>query len=182
MILKGVKKLLKYQHFKKRNDKQNVFVWDAIFSLKYCLFIGISKKHDTKTEKNSDSSLVKKEKGDKSITEYRKSIKSFNTISVEKLNKQKPKYSFIYVGRETCPYCREYLPILKKVKNEYEADKQIYYLDVLNIENDSSLQKIVTEYSIQSIPNLIYIRDDGSFEKTDISDYVGLKSWFSKRI
>lgn len=163
--------------------KNKIILLGMLFFLLSIVFLsGCQKKHDTKTAKNSDSSLVKKEKGDKSIVEYRKSIKNFNTISVEKMNKQKPKHSFIYVGRETCPYCREYLPILKKVMNEYEAYKRVHYLDVLNIENDSSLQKIMTEYSIQSIPNLIYIKDDGSFEKTDISDYVGLKSWFSKRI
>lgn len=163
--------------------KNKIFLLGVLFFLLSIVFLsGCQKKHDTKIENNNNSSLVKKEKGDKSVTEYRKTIKSFSTISVETLNKQKPKHSFIYVGRETCPYCREYLPILKKVINEYEADKQVHYLDVLNIENDSSLQKLLTEYSIQSIPNLIYIKDDGSFEKTDISDYVGLKSWFSKRI
>ena len=67
-------------------------------------------------------------------TEYVQATNHFvqldNSTIQNDMNAQKKQIRFVYVGRETCPYCREFAPKLKEAAKSINA--RIYYIDTEN--------------------------------------------------
>lgn len=64
---------------------------------------------------------------------------------------------FIYVGRPSCPYCKIFLPNLKKsIINE---DYSVYYYNTDEQKYDERFDKVLTQLNITSVPILIYMKD-----------------------
>lgn len=57
---------------------------------------------------------------------------------------------------EWCPPCRQLKPIFESLKNEYAGK-----VDFVTI-NVDSMPLIATKYSVESIPNMVYISKDGT--------------------
>ena len=115
------------------------------------------------------------------IMNYRDDVKIFDVLSAKELTTKNLKNVFLYVGSETCPYCREYVSNIKRVKKDHSSNLPIYYLDATNL-SDSNLQNLLKRYDIESIPILLHLKGDGSFEKTNIENYNQLRSWIEERI
>ncbi len=77
------------------------------------------------------------------------------------MNTQKKQIRFVYVGRETCPYCREFAPKLKEAAKSINA--RIYYIDTEN--KTDELAKFAEQYHIDSIPTLLVFKD-GKLQET----------------
>ena len=77
------------------------------------------------------------------------------------MNTQKKQIRFVYVGRETCPYCREFAPKLKEAAKSINA--RIYYIDTEN--KTDELTKFAEQYHIDSIPTLLVFKD-GQLQET----------------
>ncbi|MEY8443761.1 hypothetical protein [Lactococcus ileimucosae] len=152
----------------------------CILLFSVCTFI-ISGCHkfEAPSVNNNPNISSKEQKEELAIKKYRDSLKGFNIISAKDVLNKNTRNIFIYLGRESCPYCREYLPLLSKIKQETKT--KIYYIENLDL-SDPSLQQILEMNSIDSIPTLLYIKKDGSFEKTGIDSYEQLKNWFNERI
>lgn len=73
---------------------------------------------------------------------------------------------FIYFGRDTCPICQIYKPNLISVLSE--KNMQIYYFDTDYWREKKGFDEILNHYKINEIPNLIYIKKDGSFDKQNL--------------
>lgn len=73
---------------------------------------------------------------------------------------------FIYFGRDTCPICQIYKPNLISVLSE--KNMQIYYFDTDYWREKEGFDEILNHYKIDGIPNLIYIKKDGTFDKQDL--------------
>ncbi len=84
-----------------------------------------------------------------------------NSTIQNDMNTQKKQIRFVYVGRETCPYCREFAPKLKEATKSINA--RIYYIDTEN--KTDELTKFAEQYHIDSIPTLLVFKD-GQLQQT----------------
>ena len=84
-----------------------------------------------------------------------------NSTIQNDMNAQKKQIRFVYVGRESCPYCREFAPKLKQASRTTNA--RIYYIDTEN--KTDELTKFVEQYHIDSIPTLLVFKD-GQLQET----------------
>ena len=98
-------------------------------------------------------------------TEYVQATRHFvqldNSTIQNEMDTQKKQIRFIYVGRETCPYCREFAPKLRKAARSINAT--IYYIDTEN--KTDQLTKFAEHYHIDSIPTLLVFKD-GQLQET----------------
>ena len=98
-------------------------------------------------------------------TEYVQATNHFveldNTRIQENMKDLKRQLRFVYVGRETCPYCREFAPKLKEAAKSINAT--IYYIDTEN--KTDELAKFAEQYHIDSIPTLLVFKD-GQLQET----------------
>ena len=98
-------------------------------------------------------------------TEYVQATRHFveldNTRIQENMKDLKRQLRFVYVGRETCPYCREFAPKLKEASRSINAT--IYYIDTEN--KTDELAKFAEQYHIDSIPTLLVFKD-GQLQET----------------
>ena len=98
-------------------------------------------------------------------TEYVQATRHFveldNSRIQENMKDLKRQIHFVYVGRETCPYCREFAPKLKQAAKE--TNSTIYYIDTENKADE--LAKFAEQYQINSIPTLLVFKD-GQLQET----------------
>ena len=98
-------------------------------------------------------------------TEYVQATNHFvqldNSTIQNQMDSQKKQIRFVYVGRETCPYCREFAPKLKEAAKSINA--RIYYIDTEN--KTDELAKFAEQYHIDSIPTLLVFKD-GQLQET----------------
>ena len=98
-------------------------------------------------------------------TEYVQATRHFveldNSRIQEDMKDLKRQLRFVYVGRETCPYCREFAPKLRKAARSINAT--IYYIDTEN--KTDELAKFAEQYHIDSIPTLLVFKD-GKLQET----------------
>lgn len=112
-----------------------------------------SNNYSTEKIDNTNTSEVSKE--DKST--YEDNIKNLLKISPDELEKElersKDATFYVYFGRATCPYCREFVKDLKY----YTLNKEnmVYYIDTENTDIDSSIQRIRKEYQVEFVPTFI---------------------------
>lgn len=103
-------------------------------------------------------------------SEYNQATKSFYFIDSsrieESLKEQKKLIRYVYVGRESCPFCNAFAPKLKKAAKE--AKVSVYYIDTEN--KTDELYNFAEQYNVDSIPTLLVMKD-GQLEKklTNIS-------------
>ena len=97
-----------------------------------------------------------------------KKLKKIDAIEIKNLSED----AFIYFGRRTCRYCREFSEEFPNVAVE------IYYVDTTHTNVDEALQKMRDAYDVLTVPTLIYRKADGSFKKLNrdvrqrINDFV----------
>ena len=98
-------------------------------------------------------------------TEYVQATRHFveldNSRIQEDMKDLKRQLRFVYIGRETCPYCREFAPKLKQAAKE--TNSTIYYIDTENKADE--LAKFAEQYHIDSIPTILVFKD-GQLQKT----------------
>mgnify|MGYP000876876473 FL=1 len=108
---------------------------------------------------SNDNSLVYRS------SEYVQATRHFvqldNSTIQNEMDTQKKQIRFVYVGRETCPYCREFAPKLKEASRSSNA--RIYYIDTEN--KTDELAKFAEQYHIDSIPTLLVFKD-GQLQET----------------
>ena len=98
-------------------------------------------------------------------TEYVQATRHFveldNARIQENIKDLKRQLRFVYIGRETCPYCREFAPKLKQTAGSINAT--IYYINTEN--KTEELAKFAEQYHIDSIPTLLIFKD-GQLQET----------------
>lgn len=128
----------------------------------------------------TNTSIIQEEKQEKKelqeIKVYEKLTLNFESISAkEGIEQTIEKPTFIYFGRKTCPFCREFVPILNNVRRR--TDSKILYIDTEDTQTDDNLKKVRGMYSISTVPSLIYLKKDNSYEKFNTEEYEKLESW-----
>lgn len=88
-------------------------------------------------------------------SEYQKQVGLFKEVKaheIEQLIESDEKF-LLYIGRETCPACRDFVPILYDYSNN--NDTKVYYLDSTNTDQDKELKKFRDDNSIMYVPSLM---------------------------
>lgn len=94
---------------------------------------------------------------------------SFEVIEIEQLDFENVGYfkdkSYIYIGRITCPACREFI---FKLNKEILRDFKIYYIntDVLTDEGKKKLMK----FDVEFVPSIIRV-SNSRFKTITINDF-----------
>jgi len=102
---------------------------------------------------------------------YAKNVEGLEPLEPEKVE-ELAEDSYIYFGRETCPYCREF------AEQFPDANVPIYYVDTQNTPFDEVLQDIREQYQVATVPTFIRRKKDGTFSKLNrdvrqtIEDFV----------
>ncbi|MCW6662276.1 hypothetical protein NHG23_00065 [Aerococcaceae bacterium NML190073] len=95
-------------------------------------------------------------------TDYKTVVAQFEKVDVATVDKMhENKEAFIlYVGRETCPDCREYVPGLLRLSKKHNV--RIAYLDVLDIANNPQIEAYRERAGIRFVPSLVVYKADGT--------------------
>lgn len=134
------------------------------------------------TSNNSDNTTINSEQNnqneEKEIESYRNIVQNFTSISAKditnKINNGDAFY--LFVGKETCPYCREFAPKLEEASSifdntssnsETNVEGKIYYLDLTN-EDYESVSDFTSKYSIDTVPAFHYF--EGQIYHSEIKD------------
>ncbi|SQC85168.1 copper amine oxidase-like protein [Clostridium perfringens] len=76
---------------------------------------------------------------------------------------------YIYFGRDTCPNCLKFNEFLKEEYIQKE-DLLIYKFDTDYWRNDENFTTVLDNYKISSIPTLILINNDKSYETLEFNN------------
>ena len=97
---------------------------------------------------------------------YQTIVSNFEKVTVADVRKfqDSDKEYLVYIGRETCPACVEFVPNLLEVKNK--KDIPIYYLDSTESKTDEAFIEFKTEYGITSVPTLAFIKNGETITPT----------------
>lgn len=85
---------------------------------------------------------------------YKEDVSLFTKILSEEADKllSNENLAVIYIGRETCPYCRKFAKKLSGLVSEINST--IYYVDSNNL-SDSELSSFREKYNIVTVPGFI---------------------------
>ncbi|MDV5976266.1 UNVERIFIED_CONTAM: bacteriocin transporter [Streptococcus canis] len=90
----------------------------------------------------------------KAISSYQKNSHFLKSVSISEMQIMmgNKKTFYLYIGRATCPHCRNFLPRLLKATKQ--CNIPIYYLDSENSSLNLELKTFRNHYHIATVPNL----------------------------
>lgn len=98
--------------------------------------------------------------------EYDEDVADFIVITPKeleaKISDSKQNF-FVYFGRSTCPYCREFVSELGPLA--IDNGMTIYYLDTENTQTDSEIKNLRDNLEIATVPSLLH------FVSSEYSNY-----------
>lgn len=157
-----------------RKNTVFMFLFLGLFLFSGCANIDHKELSKPRSSLTQEEKLAKKELQE--ISAYEKVIQNFESIPAQKIIDQTiPKPIFIYFGRKTCPFCRKHVPILNNVKQR--TDSKILYIDTEDTQTDDNLKEVRGMYDISTVPSLIYLKKDNSYEKFNTEEYEKLEFW-----
>lgn len=65
----------------------------------------------------------------------------------------------VYIGRETCPLCREFLPMYEEVLEQNDLVSYYYHTDHAREDNEEEMIRILDSISVDSVPTVIYFEN-----------------------
>lgn len=88
-------------------------------------------------------------------SDYKKQVGSFIKVKAQDIEQliYSDENIILYIGRETCPACRDFVPILYDYSNN--NDINVYYLDSTETDKDKELKKFRDDNNIMYVPSLM---------------------------
>lgn len=87
--------------------------------------------------------------------------------------------TIVFIGRETCPFCRSFIPKLDNVVKE--NDVLVYFIHSEHPDYLAEITSFRNKYSIPTVPGLLYSTEDGvksrcdsSMSEKEIADFLNL--------
>lgn len=92
-------------------------------------------------------------------SDYKKQVGSFIKVKAQDIGQliDSDENIILYIGRETCPACRDFVPILYDYSNN--NDINVYYLDSTETDKDKELKKFRDDNNIMYVPSLMICVD-----------------------
>lgn len=109
---------------------------------------------------------------------YKENIKSFKVVPSKQADKllESEDLSVVYIGRETCPFCRKFAKKLSSLTDKINTD--IYYVDSDNL-SDSEIKEFREKYNVATVPGFIVsknkeveVRCDSSTPEDEILNMI----------
>jgi len=66
---------------------------------------------------------------------------------------------FVYIGRPTCPFCREFEPILDDTLRELEIGMYYFQTAAARYENEARLLSLLDPLNITGVPIIVFLED-----------------------
>ncbi|MEY8462569.1 thioredoxin family protein [Streptococcus merionis] len=136
----------------------------------------------SKKERSSDSpppigsSLTNTEED--SIKQYQSIVSNYTPLTIDELvNDAFSKNSLLFLGRASCPYCRDFVPLFHENMQKLAIVSKVYYCNVEEITEDEKKQ-LLAKYPIVGVPTLIYLKDNGTYNILDESE-TSLPEWLT---
>lgn len=110
--------------------------------------------------------------------EYKEDVKLFEKVLSTEAAKllSNEDLDIVYIGRETCPFCRKFAKKLSGLANKINTT--IYYVDSENF-SDDGLKSFREQYNISTVPGFIVnknkdieVRCDSSIPEDEILDML----------
>lgn len=73
----------------------------------------------------------------------------------------------VFIGRETCPFCRAFIPKLYNVSQKH--DVQIYFVHSEHPDYLNEIDNFRNKYNVPTVPGLLHSTQDGVRSKSDSS-------------
>ena len=99
---------------------------------------------------------------------YKEDIKAFKQISSSEADKllSEENLTVLYIGRETCPYCRKFA---KKLGNLYNTlNTTIYYVNSAD-SSDNDISSLREKYHVVTVPGFIVSKNGKCETRCDSS-------------
>ena len=149
---------------KGKNSKTNILIFSiaAIITI-FITFYGCAEKGVSSGDNSSVLNSQSRNVLEMELVAYSYAVSTFDEVTVKEIeNKIERNDKFLlYVGRETCEWCRKIAPVLSQISQEKDID--IYYLDSSNTESDSTLKTFRKSYGIKTVPAIIDFSSNGEY-------------------
>lgn len=92
-------------------------------------------------------------------SEYKKHVSTLDEVKVNEVNDliDKNEDFVLYVGRETCPACVEFVPLMSEIEKNYNIGA--LYLDSINTDKDEDLKNFRDKNDIIYVPALLIYKE-----------------------
>ena len=114
------------------------------------------------------------------MEEYLEQVKIFKEMTPEEAEKliEAKEGNVIFIGRETCPYCRRFAKKLYEIAIEY--DIQIHYVHSKHPDYKDEIETLRDKYDVVTVPGLIYssknsdviVKCDSSLTEEEILEII----------
>ena len=111
---------------------------------------------------------------------YLDEVKSFTEVTPEKADEllEANAGNIVFIGRETCPYCRRFVHKLSPLAEEYNLD--VNYVHSQHPEYEDQVDTLREKYDVPTVPGLLYssesaglvVKCDSSLEPEEILEIV----------
>ena len=86
--------------------------------------------------------------------------------------------NIVFIGRETCPYCRRFVRTLGPLSKEHNL--KIHYVHAQHPEYEEEIKELRDKYDVPTVPGLLYssntagvvVKCDSSLEPEEILEIV----------
>lgn len=86
--------------------------------------------------------------------------------------------NIVFIGRETCPYCRRFVKKLSPLAKEHHLE--VHYLHSQHPEYEEQVNELRDKYNVPTVPGLLYssesagivVKCDSSLEPEEILEIV----------
>ncbi|GAA0359373.1 thioredoxin domain-containing protein [Alkalibacterium iburiense] len=113
--------------------------------------------------------------------EFLKLAEDFERISPKQANEllEADGEVVILVARETCPYCRKFMPKIHKVAQK--NNKTVYFIHSQDEQYYKEIEGFRRNYDMPTVPSLLYKNDDGhktvsdsSMSEKEIAEFINV--------
>jgi len=86
---------------------------------------------------------------------------------------------YLYVGRDTCPFCIQFHSYLKIFLLE-NKDIEIYFFDTDYWRQSEHFRSVIEKFNLETVPIMIKISEDGTYKKSspNLENSELTKTWF----
>lgn len=144
---------------------KRVFLYIIIISLitlSLYLYRTIDNQNSVRVEESSSNVLAME------LLAYSYATQDFISVTVDEVNDRIEKQDsfIIYIGRETCQYCRKIVPALHKTI--IQENIELLYLDSTNSDIDLELAEFRKKYDVDTVPSICIFNSKGECRKVKI--------------
>ncbi|OPA79249.1 hypothetical protein BVG16_09150 [Paenibacillus selenitireducens] len=85
---------------------------------------------------------------------------------------QEQQSGVVYIGRPTCPVCREFQPKVEKVSKATGTEVFYYNTDLARQENETTLNQMMEKLQVQAVPTVIYFSEGKEVDRLQEGEYT----------